>query len=236
VATDLTRIGERARKEPGLVFTSLYHHICDVDNLRACYDALDADKATGVDGVTKEEYGEDLEGNLRDLSGRLKGMGYRPKAKRRSYIPKPGSDEGRPLGISCFEDKIVEEAVKRTLEPIYETVFEDSSHGYRPGRGPHKCLDVLGRTIQQRKVNHVVEADIKRYFDTVNWEWMIEFLRHRIGDERVIRLIIRMLKSGIMEDGLVRATDKGTPQGSILSRCCRIFTCTTCWTCGSAGG
>jgi RNA-directed DNA polymerase len=170
-----------------------------------------------VDGVTKEEYGKDLEGNLRDLSGRLKGMAYRPKSKRRSYIPKPGSDEGRPLGISCFEDKIVEEAVKRTLEPIYETVFEDSSHGYRPGRSPHKCLDVLGRTIQQKKVNHVVEADIKRYFDTVNWEWMIKFLRHRIGDERVIRLIVRMLKSGIMEDGLVRATDKGTPQGSILS-------------------
>jgi len=217
VATDLTRIGEKARKEPGLVFTSLYHHIYDVDNLRACYDTLDARKATGVDGVTKEEYGRNLEENLRDLSGRLKRMGYRPGPKRRSYIPKVGSEKGRPLGISNFEDKIVEEATKRTLEPIYEAVFEDSSYGYRPGHNQHQCLDALGRTIQQKKVNHVVEADIKSFFDKVNHEWMIKFLRHRIGDERVIRLIIRMLKSGIMEDGLTHATEEGTPQGSILS-------------------
>ena len=199
------------------MFTSLYHHICDEDNLRACYDALEGRKATGVDGVTKEEYGRHLEENLRDLSERLKRMGYRPGPKRRSYIPKPGTEKGRPLGISNLEDKIVEEAVKRTLEPIYEAVFEDSSYGYRPGRSPHECLDVLGRTIQQKRVNHVVEADIKSFFDKVNHEWMIQFLGHRIGDERVIRLIIRMLKSGIMEDGLTRATEEGTPQGSILS-------------------
>ena len=217
MATDLTWIGEKARKESGLVFTSLYHHICDVDNLRACYDALDGRKATGVDGVTKEGYGRNLEENLGDLSERLKRMGYRPGPKRRSYIPKPGSEKGRPLGISNLEDKIVEEAVKRTLEPIYEAVFEDSSYGYRPGRSPHECLDVLGRTIQQKRVNHVAEADIKSFFDKVNHEWMIQFLGHRIGDERVIRLIIRMLKSGIMEDGLTRATEEGTPQGSILS-------------------
>ena len=217
MATDLTWIGEKARKERGLVFTSLYHHICDEDNLRACYDALEGRKATGVDGVTKEEYGRHLEENLRDLSERLKRMGYRPGPKRRSYIPKPGTEKGRPLGISNLEDKIVEEAVKRTLEPIYEAVFEDSSYGYRPGRSPHECLDVLGRTIQQKRVNHVVEADIKSFFDKVNHEWMIQFLGHRIGDERVIRLIIRMLKSGIMEDGLTRATEEGTPQGSILS-------------------
>jgi RNA-directed DNA polymerase len=217
VATDLTRIGEKARKEPRLVFSSLYHHMCDVDNLRACYDALVAKKATGVDGVTKGEYGKNLEENLRDLSERMKRMGYRPEPKRRSYIPKSGSEKGRPLGISCFEDKIVEEAVKRTLEPIYEAVFEDSSYGYRPGRSQHRCLDELGRTIQQKKVSHIVEADIKGYFDSVNHEWMVTFLRHRIGDERVIRLIVRMLKSGILEDGLVRASEEGTAQGSILS-------------------
>jgi group II intron reverse transcriptase/maturase len=217
VGTDLTRIGERARKEPGLVFTSLYHHISDVDNLRACYDALDANKATGVDGVTKEEYGKNLEENLRGLSGRLKRMGYRPQPKRRSYVPKPGSEQGRPLGISCFEDKIVEETAKRTLEPIYEAIFEGSSYGYRPGRSQHKCLDALGRTIQQEKVNHVVEADIKALFDKLNQEWMIKFLRHRIGGERVIRLIIRMMRSGIMEDGFVHGSEEGTPQGSILS-------------------
>ena len=217
MATDLTRIGEKARKEPGLVFTSLYHHIYDVDNLRACYDTLGAKKATGVDGVTKEEYGKNLEENLRELSGRLKRMGYRPGPKKRVYIPKPGSEKGRPLGISALEDKIVEEATRRTLEPIYEAVFEDSSYGYRPGRSQHQCLDALGRTIQQKKVSYVVEADIKGFFDEVNHGWMIRFLRHRIGDERVIRLIIRMLKGGIMEDGLVQATEKGTPQGSILS-------------------
>jgi RNA-directed DNA polymerase len=217
VATDLTRIGEKARKEPGLVFTSLYHHVCDVDNLRACYGTLEADKATGVDGVTKEEYGRNLEGNLRDLSERLRRMGYRPQPKRRSYVPKEGSEKGRPLGISCLEDKIVEKAVKRTLEPIYEAVFGGSSYGYRPECSPHQCLDELGRTIQQKKVSYVVEADIRRFFDKVNWAWMVKFLRRRIGDERVIRLIMRMLKSGIMEDGLVQATEEGTPQGSILS-------------------
>ena len=217
MVTDLTRIGQKACKEPGLVFTSLYHHICDVDNLRACYDTLGAKKATGVDGVTKEEYGKNLEENLQELSERLKRMGYRPGPKKRVYIPKAGSERGRPLGISALEDKIVEEATRRTLEPIYEAVFEDSSYGYRPGRSPHQCLDALGRTIQQRKVSYVVEADIKGFFDEVNHEWMIRFLRHRIGDERVIRLIIRMLKGGIMEDGLVQATEKGTPQGSILS-------------------
>lgn len=144
-------------------------------------------------------------------------MGYRPEPKKRSYIPKAGSRKGRPLGISCLEDKIVEEATKRTLEPIYEAVFEDSSYGYRPGRNQHECLDVLGRTIQQERVSYVVEADIKGFFDKVNHEWMIKFLRHRIGDERVIRLVIRMLRSGIMEEGLVQASEEGTPQGSILS-------------------
>ena len=217
MATNLKWIGEKARNEPELVFTSLYHHITDVDNLRACYDSLEAGKATGVDGVTKQQYGSDLESNLQELSERLGRMGYRPEAKRRSYIPKAGSAKGRPLGISNFEDKIVEASVKRTLEPIYESVFEDSSYGYRPGRSQHQCLDDLGRTIQRKRINHVVEADIKGFFDQVNHEWLIKFLRHRIGDERVIRLIIRMLKSGIMEDGLVKASELGTPQGSILS-------------------
>ena len=217
MSTDLTRIGEKARKEPDLVFTSLYHHVADLDNLRDCYEALKADKAVGVDGVTKERYGEDLEANLQDLSDRLKRMGYRPQPSRRKYIPKPGSEKGRPLGISCFEDKIVELAAKRVLEPIYEAIFEDSSYGYRPGRSQHMCLDALGRTIQQKRVSYVVESDIRSFFDEVCHTWMIKFLEHRIGDPRIIRLVKRMLKSGIMEDGLVRASEKGRPQGSILS-------------------
>jgi group II intron reverse transcriptase/maturase len=217
MSTNLKGVGEKARKEPKLVFTSLYHHISDADNLRACYDALPAGKAVGVDGVTKEDYGKNLEENLRDLSARLRRMGYRPRPKRRTYIPKPGSEKGRPLGISCFEDKIVELATKRVLEPIYEPMFEDSSYGYRPGRSQHQCLDILGRTIQQEKVNFVVEADVQSFFDEVSHGWMVQFLRHRIGDPRVIRLIQRMLKGGIMEDGLVKASEAGTPQGSILS-------------------
>ena len=209
MSTDLTRIGERARKEPDLVFTSLYHHVTDLDNLRDCYEALDDDKAVGVDGVTKEQYGENLEENLERLSDRLKRMGYRPQPSRRSYIPKSGSEKGRPLGISCFEDKIVELAVKRALEKVYEEIFEDSSYGYRPERSQHLCVDRLGRTIQQKRVSYLVESDIRAFFDEVSHRWMMKFLKLRIGDPRILRLISRMLKSGIMEDGLVRAIENG---------------------------
>lgn len=215
--TDLKRIGEKACREPSLVFTSLYHHVTNIDNLRACYDSLKAKKATGVDGVTKEQYGKELDQNLENLSQRLKDMKYQPQPKRRSYVPKAGSEKGRPLGISSFEDKLVESAVKRVLEPIYEQAFEDNSYGYRPGRSPHQCLDELGCTIQQKYVNYVVEADIRSFFDKVNHEWTLKFLSHRIGDPRIIRLISRMLTAGIMEEGLVRASEEGTPQGSILS-------------------
>ena len=216
MSTEPRRIGEKARSDPRLVFTSLYHHVCDMEHLRACFGALPADRAVGIDGITKEQYGEHLDENLRKLSERLRNMGYRPRAKRRTYIPKPGSAKGRPLAISCFEDKLVELALKRVLEPIYEVQFEDSSYGYRPGRSQHQCLDDLGRTLQQRRVNHVVEADIRSFFNTVDHDWMLTFLRHRIGDPRIIRLIGRLLKGGILEDGLVQASEEGTPQGSIL--------------------
>jgi len=171
----------------------------------------------GVDEVTKAKYAEDLETNLQDLSARLKQMGYRPQPKRRTYIPKPGSETGRPLGISSFEDKMVELATKRVVEPLFEPLFEDCSYGYRPQRSPHQCLDALGRTIQQKRVNHLVEADIRGFFDAVHHGWLLKFLGQRIGDKRVLRLIRRMLKAGIMEDGFVQATEIGTPQGSILT-------------------
>lgn len=163
--TDLTRIGERACKEPKLVFTTLYHHVTEINNLRACYEALDRNKSVGLDGVTKEQYGENLEDNLQYLSTRLKRMGYVPQPKRRTYVPKPGSDKGRPLGISCFEDKIVELAVARVLGQIYEADFEDSSDGYRPDRSQHQCLDKLGRTIQQKQISYVAEADIRGFLE-----------------------------------------------------------------------
>lgn len=218
MSTDLTRIIEKAQKEPELVFTSLFHHISDVDNLRDCFDALDGRKAVGNDGVTKKQYGEQLEENLSDLSARLKRGGYRPQPSRRVTIPKPGSEKRRPLGISALEDKIVQASVKRTLEGIFEPCFEGSSYGFRPELSQHDCLAALGRTIQQNRVNFVVEADIRSFFDRVNWDWLMRFLEHRIGDRRVLRLIKRMLKAGVvMEDGLVKATEEGTPQGSILS-------------------
>jgi RNA-directed DNA polymerase len=198
MSTDLTRIGERARRQPDSVFTSLYHHVTDLDNLRTCYRLLDGNKAVGVDGVTKEQYGKNLEENLQALSDRLKRMGYRPQPRRRSYIPKPGSEKGRPLGISCFEDKIVELSVKQALEPIYEVFFEDNSYGYRPGRSQHLCLDTLGRIIQQKRVSHIVESDIRGFFNEVSHKWTLKFLGHRIGDPRILRLISRMLKGGIM--------------------------------------
>jgi RNA-directed DNA polymerase len=217
MATDLTRIGTKARREPKLVFSSLYHHIYDIENLRAAYDSLERRKAVGIDGVDKDTYGKDLEGNLADLSKKLREMAYRPAPSRRTYIPKSGSAKGRPLGISSFENKIVEKAIKNTLEQIYEADFEESSYGYRPECSQHDCLDKLGRTIQQEKVSYVVEADIRSFFDKVNHAWLMKFLAHRIGDKRLLRLIERFLKAGVLEDGLVKASDEGTPQGSILS-------------------
>ena len=217
MATDLTRVRAYVERHPKVVMTSLYHHITDVDNLRLCFESLDGTKAVGVDGMTKKNYRENLEKNLTDLSARLKRMGYVPQSRRRSYIPKPGSEKGRPLAISVFEDKIVETAVKRVLEQIYEPVFLECSYGYRENRSPHQCIDAIGRTIQQKRINHVVEADIRSFFDRLNWEWLLKFLRHRIGDERVLRLIMRMLKAGIMEEGLTHASEEGAPQGSIVS-------------------
>ena len=217
MARDLTRIGEKARQNSRLRFTSIYHFVTDRDHLRACYEGIDPEKATGVDGITKAEYGKELESNLDDLRARLGRLGYRPQPVRRVYIPKVGSDKKRPLGILCFEDKLVELALARVLEQIYEADFIESSYGYRPGRTQHQALDQLGRTIQQQKVSYVVEADIKGFFDHVNQMWLQKFLEHRIGDKRVLRLVTRMLKSGVMEDGLVRASDEGVPQGGNVS-------------------
>jgi RNA-directed DNA polymerase len=182
VATDLTRVRAYVEKHPDEVMTSLYHHVADVDNLRSCFEELDGSKAEGIDGVTKEEYRKNLEENLADLSARLKRMGYIPQDKKRAYIPKPGSEKGRPLAISALEDKIVEMAVKRVLVQIYEPMFLACSYGYRENRSPHQCIDAIGKTIQQKRVNHVVEADIRSFFDKLNWEWLEKFLRHRIGD------------------------------------------------------
>lgn len=217
MARDLTRIGEKARKEPKTCFTSIYHFVKDVDLLRTCYQQTERRKAPGVDGVTKQEYGRNLERNLEELSERLGRMGYRPKPVLRRYIPKAGSKKKRPLGISSFEDKIVQKALTKVLEQIYEAIFLESSYGYRKGRTQHQALAKLGRTIQRRKVNWVVDADIRGFFDHLSQEWLMEFLGARVGDPRIKRLIWRFLKSGIMEDGVQQASEEGVPQGGSLS-------------------
>jgi RNA-directed DNA polymerase len=217
MARDLTRIGERARQEPEARFTSIYHYVTDLEHLGACYAALPADRAAGVDGVGKEEYGHNLAEKLTELSAQLGRLGYRPQPVKRVYIQKPGTNKQRPLGIPSFADKLVQLALVRVLEQIYEADFIESSYGYRPERTQHQALDQLGRTIQQLPVNFIVEADIQGFYDHVNQEWLMKFLERRIGDERVLRLIVRLLKSGIMEDGLVRASDEGVPQGGNLS-------------------
>jgi RNA-directed DNA polymerase len=217
MASDLTRIGEKARQEPDLVFTSLYHHVSDRDNLHACFQRMERDKAPGVDGVTKEQYEEDLEGNLQDLESRLKRLGYRPQPVRRKRIPKPGSTKTRPLGIPCFEDQLVQRSLKQAVEPIWEADFLDCSYGYRPGRTAHQALDELGKTLQQKWINWVVEVDIRSFFDRVNQIVLMRCLKQRIGDRRILRVIWRILKSGVMEDGLTQPSEDGTPQGGVLS-------------------
>ena len=167
---NLARLGEKAKAHPTLGFTSLSHHIADIEPLRAGYQQLPGQKAVGVDEGTKARYAANREAHLPALSARLTRMGSRPQPKRRLYIPKPGSETGRPLGLSSFEDKSVELATKRVLEPLCEPLFEEGSDGYRPQRSPHQCLDALGRTLQQKRVNILVEADIRGFFDAVHHE------------------------------------------------------------------
>jgi group II intron reverse transcriptase/maturase len=217
MATNLKRIGERARKEVKCRFTSIFHHVYDLDHLRACYESMEKGKKPGMDGETKESYGENLEANLKQLSEQLARMGWKPKPVRRVYIPKPGSRKRRPLGIPCFEDKLVQLALVRVLEEIYEADFLDCSYGYRAGRSQHQVVDRVGRVIQRGKVSYVAEADIEGFFERVNHDWMRKFLEVRIGDERVLRLIWRMLKAGVMEEGLETPSEQGTPQGGVLS-------------------
>jgi RNA-directed DNA polymerase len=217
MARDLTRIGERARRHPQERFNSIYQWLYDLEHLIYSYSVVKRGRAPGVDGKTVEEYGLDLEENLKDLAGRLARKGYRPEPVLRCYIPKPGSRKKRPLGIPTVEDRVVQMALTRLLEPIYEAEFLGCSYGYRPNRSCHEALDELGRTIQQKKVSYVVEADIKGFFDHVNHDWLIRMLELRIADRRILRLIRRFLKGGVMEDGLTRGSEEGTPQGGVLS-------------------
>ncbi len=216
VATKLHRIAEKARTESSFKFSSLYH-LMNEELLRECFQRLREDAAAGIDNVTKEEYAENLDANLSNLIERLHRMAYIPQPVRRKYIPKPGSAKQRPLGIPCFEDKLVQAGLVRILEAVYEQDFIEDSYGFRPGKSCHKALRALSETVEGQPVNHVAEADIKGFFDNVNQEWLMKFLAHRICDKRIQRMVKRFLKAGVVEDGSITVSDEGTPQGGVIS-------------------
>jgi group II intron reverse transcriptase/maturase len=215
VTQALNRVRQVARQRKKERFTALLHHV-NVDTLRSAFYALKRKAAAGVDGVTWQDYEVNLERNLEDLHGRVHRGAYRPRPSRRTYIPKADGRQ-RPLAIAALEDKIVQGACVLVLNAIYEEDFLGFSYGFRPGRGPHDALDALVVATTSRKVNHILDADIRDFFGSVNHDWLIRFLEHRIGDKRIIRLIRKWLKAGILEDGIVSVAESGTGQGSVIS-------------------
>ena len=204
-----------ARKDADFRFTSL-HHLLNKDFLRGCFQCLDKKKAVGIDGITWENYAKDLDGNLGKLHKKIGNRAYKPLPSRRVYIPKSATAE-RALGISAIETKIVESAVTRILGSIYEVDFLGCSYGFRKGKSQHDALNDLDRTLMVGPVNHIVEADIKGFFDNVSHEHLMEFLKIRIGDPAMLTLIEKFLKAGFIDDGEFHETELGMPQGSILS-------------------
>lgn len=196
--------------------TALWHHVYKVEHLHAAYWAIKPKAAAGVDGVTWHTYGEKLDANLRDLSKRLQTGSYRAQPVKRVYIPKPDGRQ-RPIGITALEDKIVQRATAEVLNAVYETEFKGFSYGFRPGRSQHNALDALWVGVMTRKINWVLDADIRGFFDAMDHEWLIKFTEHRIGDRRVIRHIKKWLKAGVMEAGELRDTVDGCPQGGSIS-------------------
>jgi len=197
-------------------FTALLHHVYNLEALRAAYLGLKREAAPGVDGETWRHYGEELEANLQDLSDRLKRGAYRAKPVRRVYIPKADGRQ-RPLGVTALEDKLVQRSAVEVLNAIYETDFLGFSYGFRPGRGQHNALDALYTGLLTKKVNWVLDLDIRGFFDTIDHEWLVKFLEHRIADRRVVRLIQKWLNAGVLEDGKRMRVDEGTPQGGSAS-------------------
>jgi len=212
----LERVRQAAVRDRKQRFTALLHHVYDIERLRAAYLALKRDAAAGIDGETWRHYGEALEENLRDLSERLKRGAYRAKPVRRVFIPKADGRQ-RPLGVPALEDKIVQRAVVEVLNAIYETDFLGFSYGFRPGRSPHQALDALSVGITTKKVNWVLDADIRGFFDTLDHGWLVKFVEHRIADRRVVRLIQKWLNAGVLEDGKRTRSDVGTVQGGSIS-------------------
>jgi group II intron reverse transcriptase/maturase len=208
-------VREAAKRDKKLRFTALLHHVTS-SLLRASYLALKRTAAPGVDGITWHAYGQDLEQRIADLHGRVHRGAYRALPSKRAWIPK-GDGRQRPLGIAALEDKIVQQAVKTVLEQIYEEDFLGFSYGFRPGRSCHNALDALWVGITHRKVNWVLDADIRGFFDNIDHAWLLKFLEHRIADRRILRLIRKWLTAGVSEDGQWSKTTVGTPQGSVIS-------------------
>jgi group II intron reverse transcriptase/maturase len=212
----LERVRRAARKDRKKRFTALLHHVYDVERLRDAYLGLKRDASAGVDGQTWRHYGEALEGNLADLAGRLKRGAYRAKPVKRVHIPKPDGRQ-RPIGVPTLEDKIVQRAVVEVLNAIYEQDFAPFSYGFRPGRSQHQALDALAVGLERRRVNWVLDADIRGFFDAVDHAWLVKFVEHRIADRRVVHLIQKWLSAGVQEAGMWTPSETGTVQGGSIS-------------------
>ncbi len=214
--TQLTRIAEKAKENPKLRFTTLVHHINE-ESLVAAHAKMQKHKAVGVDGESWATYDQNLEANVKSLVAKMKRQAYKPQPVRRVYIPKPGSDKKRPLGIPAYEDKLVQSVMAPILNAIYEQDFLEFSYGFRPNRSVHDALRASNKILEKHPINYVVDADIKGFFDHVDQEWMVKFLEHRIADPNMIRLIVRFLKAGVVEAGIKYDTPEGTPQGGVIS-------------------
>src|SRR5271165_7022363 len=215
VSSELGRVRQIAQRDKEARFTALLHHV-SLERLVIAYWDLSPKASPGVDGVTWADYGQDLVANLRDLHDRVHSGRYRASPSRRAYIPK-ADGRLRPLGIATLEDKIVQRAVVEVLNAVYEADFLGFSYGFRPGRGPHDALDALAAGIYRKKVNWVLDADIRDFFGQLDRNWLRTFLRHRIADKRVLRLIGRWLAAGVIEDGQRTESEKGSPQGGLCN-------------------
>lgn len=213
MGTKLERISQLSTENPEMVFTSI-GHLINKELLKECHEKMNGDKAVGIDGITKEEYGKNLEGNLDNLVERLKKKSYKPQPARRVEIPK-GNGKTRPLSIYCHEDKLVQEALRRVLEAVFEPHFYEEMMGFRPNRGCHMTLRRLNDMIENHPTNYVLDADIKGFFDHIDHEWAVKFIESRIKDPNITRLVRRMLKAGIMKDLQYEETEEGSGQGSL---------------------
>jgi group II intron reverse transcriptase/maturase len=216
VGTALDGIRQTARGRRGARFTGLLHHIYAVERLEQAYLAVKRDAAAGVDGQTWQSYGQDLQSNLLDLSDRLARGGYRPQPVRRAYIDKADGSK-RPLGVPALEDKIVQRATVEVLNVIYEQDFLGFSYGFRPGKSAHNALDAVAVGVWAKKVGWILDADISKFFDSIEHDWLVKFIEHRVADTRVVRLIKKWLHAGVLEDGRLTQSELGTVQGGSIS-------------------